>query len=168
MTTMGADGGLVVHVEGPAQTDALGAILADFSRPGLVVGLDGPLGAGKTHLVRAWASALGADPLVVASPTFVLIHEYDAKLPIYHFDAYRLEGPGPFEEIGASEYFADGGGVCLVEWADRVEECLPPGAWRIRLTPTSPESRTIAIELPEGAPELPLLRRALDALPRST
>ena len=92
--------------------------------PGTVIGLIGPLGAGKTRLTRAIAEALGVDPGAIASPTFVLIHEYEGRIPVYHFDAYRLGGPDDFEALGASDYW-DGGGVCLVEWADLVRGPAP-------------------------------------------
>src|SRR5437899_12146513 len=104
-----------------AGTTAFGRRLAELLFPGSVIALVGPLGAGKTHLVRAVAEGLGvADSRVVSSPTFVLIQEYTGRLPIYHFDAYRLKHSGEFLELGAHEYF-EGKGVCLVEWADRVE-----------------------------------------------
>src|SRR5207237_8651239 len=99
--------------------------LAEQLFPGAVVALVGPLGAGKTHLVRAVAEGLGiASSRVVSSPTFVLIQEYHARLPIYHFDAYRLRTAEDFADLGVHEYF-EGSGVCLVEWADRVQACLP-------------------------------------------
>jgi tRNA threonylcarbamoyladenosine biosynthesis protein TsaE len=93
--------------------------------PGALIGLIGPLGAGKTHLVRAIAEGLDiADSRPVTSPTFVLIQEYAARLPIYHFDAYRLRSGTEFFELGVDEYF-EGDGVCLVEWADKVASLLP-------------------------------------------
>src|SRR6266511_3298084 len=123
---------LTLDVPDLAGTTAFGRRLADLLFPGAVVALVGPLGAGKTHLVRAVAEGLGlADSRAVSSPTFVLIQEYEARLPVYHFDAYRLRGAGEFFDLGAHEYFA-GGGVCLVEWADRVAACLP--AEHLRLT----------------------------------
>src|SRR5437867_9640444 len=98
-------------------TMQFGRRLAQLLFPGAVVALIGPLGAGKTQLVRAVAEGLGiADSRAVSSPTFVLIQEYAARLPIYHFDAYRLHGPREFFDLGAHEYF-EGKGVCLVEWA---------------------------------------------------
>lgn len=125
---------LTVELATIADTDAFGRGLATHLFAGAVVGLMGPLGAGKTHLVRAIAQGLKiADPRVVNSPTFVLIQEYDARLPIYHFDAYRLPGVAEFEELGAQEYFA-GSGVCLVEWADRVPEAMPAERLDARLT----------------------------------
>lgn len=123
---------LVIRSGSEADTERIGQALADVLRPGLVVGLVGPLGAGKTRLVRAVAEALGADPGSIASPTFVLVHEYEARIPIYHFDTYRLASPEEFEAIGADEYFR-GRGVCLVEWADRVAYLLPASAWWVHL-----------------------------------
>jgi len=101
--------------------------------PNAVIALNGPLGAGKTHLTRAIAEGLGiANPNAVTSPTFTLIHEYPARLPIFHFDAYRLSGPDAFLDLGVTEYY-EAGGVCLIEWADRVEAALPQERLTIRL-----------------------------------
>src|SRR6059058_1645721 len=95
----------------PAATAAFGRRLADLLFPGAVVALIGPLGAGKTHLVRAIAEGLGiADSRAVTSPTFVLIQEYTARLPIYHFDAYRLRTAAEFADLGVHEYL-EGDGV---------------------------------------------------------
>jgi tRNA threonylcarbamoyladenosine biosynthesis protein TsaE len=114
-----------------AATEAFGRRLGALLFPGAVVALVGQLGAGKTHLTRAVAEGLGVrNPAAVNSPTFVLIQEYPARLPIYHFDAYRLSGPREFAELGVEEYFR-GDGVCLVEWADKVEPTLPPEHLRI-------------------------------------
>ena len=89
---------LTLDVPDLAGTTAFGRRLADLLFPGTVIALVGPLGAGKTHLVRAVAEGLGiADSRVVSSPTFVLIQEYEGRLPIYHFDAYRLGGESDFE-----------------------------------------------------------------------
>ena len=128
-----------------SETDALGRALADLAFPGQVIGLIGDLGAGKTRLARAFAEALGVDPAAIASPTFVLIHEYAGRLPIYHFDAYRLPSPDDFDALGAAEYFA-GDGICLVEWADLVLDRLPAEALLIRLSVTGPTSRSVSIE----------------------
>src|SRR5215468_64929 len=126
-------------------TAELGRRLAELLFPGAVVGLIGPLGAGKTHLVRAIAEGLGLRDGAVSSPTFVLIQEYQARLPIYHFDAYRLRSEGEFFDLGAHEYF-DGDGVCLIEWADRVPGCLPREHLTIRLEITGETSRRATIE----------------------
>ncbi len=128
-----------------ATTEALGRRLAGLLFPGAVVALVGPLGAGKTQLVRAVAEGLGADPHAVSSPTFVLVQEYAARLPVFHFDAYRLSGSGAFFDLGAHEYF-ESDGVCLVEWADRVVDCLPAEHLRINLRVTGETSRSAEIE----------------------
>src|ERR1017187_4681476 len=92
---------IVIDVQSLAETEALGRRLADQLLPGAVVALIGPLGAGKTHLVRAIALGLDiANSAVVNSPTFVLIQEYEARLPIYHFDAYRLQKESDFADLG--------------------------------------------------------------------
>lgn len=123
-----------------AGTVALGRRLGTLLFPGTVVALVGPLGAGKTHLVRAIAEGMDiADSRAVSSPTFVLIQEYAARLPIYHFDAYRLT-PAQFAELGAHEYF-QGDGICLVEWADRVAEQIPADQLRITIEVTGETAR---------------------------
>jgi tRNA threonylcarbamoyladenosine biosynthesis protein TsaE len=127
-------------------TQVLGRRLADLLFPGAIIALIGSLGAGKTHLVRAIAEGLGiADSRVVTSPTFVLIQEYAARLPIYHFDAYRLRTAAEFADLGFHEYL-EGDGICLVEWADRVEECLPREYLRITITITGETSRRFLLE----------------------
>jgi tRNA threonylcarbamoyladenosine biosynthesis protein TsaE len=145
--------GLRIDLVSEAETDRLGAVIASMIAPGTVIGLSGPLGAGKTRLVRAVATALGVDPLAVSSPTFVLIHEYEGRIPVYHFDAYRLGGPEPFEALGVADYW-DSGGVCLVEWADLVRNVLPDSAWSIQIEPTGPEARRVWIVGPVELSEL--------------
>jgi tRNA threonylcarbamoyladenosine biosynthesis protein TsaE len=114
--------------------------------PGAVVALIGPLGAGKTHLVRAIAEGLDIpDSRVVSSPTFVLIQEYTARLPIYHFDAYRLHSEAEFLDLGAHEYY-EGNGVCLIEWADRVAGCLPAEQLQIELMVTGLTTRHVLVQ----------------------
>jgi tRNA threonylcarbamoyladenosine biosynthesis protein TsaE len=136
---------VTIDVKNLAETEAVGQRLAQHLCAGAVVALIGPLGAGKTHLVRAIAAGLGiANPDVVNSPTFVLIQEYQARLPIYHFDAYRLASEREFADLGVHEYFA-GDGVCLVEWADKVPTCLPKERLEIRITITGQETRRFEI-----------------------
>ena len=132
-----------IDLPGLAATTAFGRRLGGLLFPGAVVALIGPLGAGKTQMVRAIAEGLDiADSRVVTSPTFVLIQEHQARLPIYHFDAYRLKSESEFFDLGAHEYFA-GSGVCLVEWADRVAGCLPAEHLRIGLTITGETARRL-------------------------
>src|SRR6266487_2237402 len=93
-----------------AATESFGRRLGTLLFPNAVVALIGPLGAGKTHLTRAIAEGLDiANPAAVTSPTFTLIHEYPARLPIFHFDAYRLNSANEFLDLGATEYFEAGG-----------------------------------------------------------
>jgi tRNA threonylcarbamoyladenosine biosynthesis protein TsaE len=132
---------VTVDLANPAETALLGYRLGKLLFAGAVVALVGPLGAGKTFLVRAIAEGLGIpDSRVVSSPTFVLIHEYSARLPIFHFDAYRLGSEREFYELGVQEYF-EGAGVCLVEWADKVAGLLPAEHLRIDMAVTGEHSR---------------------------
>jgi tRNA threonylcarbamoyladenosine biosynthesis protein TsaE len=111
-----------------------------------VIALVGQLGAGKTHLTRAIAEGLEVkNPAAVNSPTFVLIQEYPARLPIYHFDAYRLSGSREFAELGADEYFRSEG-VCVVEWADKVGAALPVEHLWIEIEIVDPERRRFHIQ----------------------
>ena len=142
---------LLFNLDSENETERLGRIIAELLEPGVVIGLVGALGAGKTRLTRAIAEALGVDPAAISSPTFVLIHEYDGRLPVYHFDAYRLENPQAFEDLGVVDYWG-GDGVCLVEWADRVRGVLPEDCWLITLEQTGPMSRTVRIEIPASRP----------------
>ena len=140
--------GLVIELESEQETERLGWALARVVHPGVVIGLIGPLGAGKTRLVRAIAESLGVDPRAIASPTFVLIHEYEGTIPVYHFDAYRLESPRAFEDLGVIDYW-NAGGICLIEWADRVLGLLPRETWLVRIDPVELTRRRVVIEFPD-------------------
>jgi tRNA threonylcarbamoyladenosine biosynthesis protein TsaE len=136
---------LVLDLPDLMATSALGRRLGERLGPGAVVGLVGTLGAGKTHLARAIAEGLGVpDGRVVTSPTFVLIQEYDGRLPVYHFDVYRLLDVAAFLDLGAAEYL-EGSGVCLIEWADRVRGWLPAETLWVELEITGAESRRARI-----------------------
>src|SRR4051812_46324849 len=126
-------------------TQRLGAAIAAVLPAGSVVGLIGALGAGKTRLVQAVANALGVAPGSVTSPTFVLVNEYTGgRLPIYHFDTYRLKDDDDFLNLGPDEYF-DSGGITFVEWADRVATLLPPDRLEISIDVTSETDRHITL-----------------------
>jgi len=122
----------------------LGRRIGLAARPGDVLALVGDLGTGKTVLAKGVAEGLGAaSAREVISPTFVLCREYlDGRLPLYHFDAYRLHGAADLEGIGASEIFG-GGGLSLVEWADRAPQALPQDRLEVRLEVTGPQSRRL-------------------------
>ncbi|WP_197525444.1 tRNA (adenosine(37)-N6)-threonylcarbamoyltransferase complex ATPase subunit type 1 TsaE [Pseudobythopirellula maris] len=133
-----------IEIMTEAETDTLGRRLALALPPGAVVSLVGTLGAGKTRLVRAVTSALGHRG-EVTSPTFVLVNEYcGGRLPVYHFDAYRLKDTDEFLELGPEEYF-DGEGITFVEWGDRVAECLPPDALEVRFEVLEGERRRVTL-----------------------
>ncbi len=127
------------------ETCRIGRALADCLDAGDVVALDGDLGAGKTHLVQAIAEELGVAKEDVHSPTFVLIQEYDGRVPICHIDAYRLNDIDEFLELGTDEIIG-GDCVSLIEWANRVEEVLPRDRVSIQISVSGESSRTFAIK----------------------
>ncbi len=116
--------------ESDRETHAFGQAIGQVVTPGSVIALIGDLGAGKTCLVRGVADGLQIDPKLVSSPTFVLIQEYSGRLPLFHFDTYRLQSVDEFVDLGVEEYF-DAGGVCVIEWADRVDAVLPDDVLQI-------------------------------------
>ena len=121
-----------IHLVDEAATSRLGRLLAGAVQVGDVIALDGPLGAGKTTLVRALVAELGGDPAEVASPTFTLLNRYQARMPVVHVDAYRLQGPAALAGLGFDELMEDGLGI--VEWAERVASALPAAyTWRVSL-----------------------------------
>lgn len=106
------------------QTKEFGLSLADKLKPGSVVALIGDLGTGKTALTKYIAEGLGVKD-VITSPTFTIVQEYyDGRLPLYHFDVYRINDVEEMYEIGYEEYFF-GEGVSIVEWADLITEIIP-------------------------------------------
>jgi len=113
-----------------AQTDCLAARFAALLEAGDVVAFEGTLGAGKTRFVRGLAEALNAGGALVSSPTFGLVQQYDTDLLLVHIDAYRLKGPGEFERMGGAELF-DPEGVTLIEWSERISQCLPRERWTV-------------------------------------
>jgi len=148
---------LIFDAHDESGTIALGRALAESLLPRAVVALNGPLGAGKTRLVQAVAEAIGIDPRDVVSPTFVLIHEYQGRVPIYHFDTYRLRDDDEFLQLGPEEYF-ERPGWSFIEWADRVERCLPRERLEIRIEPTGPTARRFTVTA-RGGPYEPLLAK---------
>lgn len=128
----------------PEQTIELGARLAADIGPGDIICLQGPLGAGKTHFVKGLAEGLGISQEEVQSPTYTLIHEYEGRLPLYHFDCYRMESPREALEIGAEEYFY-GSGICVIEWPDRISSLIPDEAMWITIEEIDRNSRKFVI-----------------------
>jgi tRNA threonylcarbamoyladenosine biosynthesis protein TsaE len=128
----------------PYETEQFARRFANDTQPGDVLALKGDLGAGNTHFVKGLVAGLGTDA-VVASPTFTIIHEYaGGRLPIYHFDLLRLEDQPSVERLGLDEYFF-GGGVCVVEWADRFPDLIPDHSRWIEFEIKSENVRKIAV-----------------------
>jgi len=114
------------------ETFALGLELGRAAKAGDIFCLEGDLGVGKTVFTQGFAAGLGiAEPVV--SPTFTILQEYEeGRLPLYHFDVYRIAEPEEMEELGYEEFFF-GTGVCLIEWAGLIRELIPPEAYWIRI-----------------------------------
>ena len=128
------------------ETAALGGRLADALKTGRVVAFTGDLGAGKTAFVSGMARALGVEERVT-SPTFTIVNEYEGgRLPLFHFDMYRLGDADELFHIGWEDYLARGG-ICAVEWSENVAEALEPDAVRVSIVRGDGDSdRMITIE----------------------
>ncbi len=108
----------------PEDTFALAKSLAEHALPGQIYTLNGDLGVGKTVFTQGMAAGLGIDE-PVNSPTFTIVQEYETgRLPLYHFDVYRIGDPEEMQEIGYDDYFF-GEGITLIEWAELIEELIP-------------------------------------------
>lgn len=138
---------LVMRTASVEETRLVGELLGRLLGPGDILCVYGDLGAGKTALAQGVARGLGVAEKVT-SPTFILIQEYQGRLPFYHFDVYRLEGDEDFAQLGYEEYFFDRG-VVLVEWADRVSGCLPDERLDIHLERAGETERRIRFQ-PRG------------------
>jgi tRNA threonylcarbamoyladenosine biosynthesis protein TsaE len=132
-------------------TMALGTRVAKRLGPGAVLALYGDLGSGKTHFVKGLAEECGIPPAEVRSPTFTILSVYDeGTRPLYHFDAYRVQNPDEFVELGFEDY-AHGDGVTCVEWADQIPDLLPPDAIPLQFHHVAPSTRRLTL----GAPNNP-------------
>ena len=127
-------------------TVRLGTALGKALTPGCVVALIGDLGAGKTCFIKGIACGINNTPETeVTSPTFTILHEYEGSPSVYHFDAYRLSGSADLETIGFEDYI-DGNGVCIVEWADRIQEALPEECLTVHIDLMSEQERRFTCE----------------------
>ena len=138
----------------PAETEAVGEALAKTLRPGTVLAFRGDLGAGKTAFTRGLGRGLGCTERVT-SPTYTIVNEYTSgRLPLFHFDMYRLRSSEDLFDIGWEDYL-ERGGVCAVEWSENVADALDGAIW-ITIEKTGDDSRRITIEGGDGhaAPEL--------------
>ncbi len=129
------------------QTQNIGMKLGELAASGDVILLVGPLGAGKTCLTQGIARGLGIDEYT-ASPSFVLVREYQGKLPLYHIDLYRLEKIEEVTQLGLDDYLY-GNGVCVVEWADKGLSVLPQEHLFIEIKIVSPLKRRLSF-VPRG------------------
>ena len=117
---------MTVETNGPQETFQLGERLGKEAAPGSVFCLYGDLGVGKTVFSQGFAHGLGIEG-PVNSPTFTILQQYeDGRLPLYHFDVYRIGDVSEMDEVGYEDYFF-GDGVTLIEWSERIQELLPPG-----------------------------------------
>ncbi len=105
------------------ETEKFGLKLGKFLQKGDILCLNGELGAGKTTMTKSIGIGLGVEEYIT-SPTFSLINQYSGRLPVYHFDVYRLENVDELFDLGFDEYFY-GNGVCIIEWADKIKRMLP-------------------------------------------
>ncbi len=129
-----------------SETDSFGLSFAECIDAGVVIALNGELGSGKTRFVRSLCAGLGIDTLQVTSPTFVILQLYtDGRVPVAHFDTYRLADPDEFLAIGADEYVDSPDWLCLIEWADRVIDVLPADRLEINLFQTAETCREFTL-----------------------
>ena len=121
---------MVYETFSPEETYEIGRRMGSEARTGLVITLDGDLGAGKTLFTKGFAEGLGiTEP--VSSPTFTILQEYEGgRMPLYHFDVYRIGDPAEMEEVGFDDYIY-GDGATLIEWSELIEELIPEEAVRI-------------------------------------
>ena len=127
----------------PKQTEKVGEALGKVLQPGTVLAYEGDLGAGKTAFTRGLARGLGATEQVT-SPTYTIVNEYlSGRIPLFHFDMYRLESSDDLWDIGWEDYL-DRGGVCAVEWSENVADAME-GAIRVSIEKLSDEERKITI-----------------------
>ena len=128
----------------PVQTEALGAALGQRLKAGTVIAYRGDLGAGKTAFTRGLARGLGCRE-IVTSPTYTIVNEYlGGRIPLFHFDMYRLRSSDDLWDIGWEDYL-ERGGVCAVEWSENVDDAMEDPIY-ITIEKTGEESRRITIE----------------------
>ena len=128
----------------PAETEAIGAALGKIIKPGTVIAYRGDLGAGKTAFTRGLARGLGCTG-IVTSPTYTIVNEYlGGRMPLFHFDMYRLRSSDDLFDIGWEDYL-DRGGVCAVEWSENVDDAMEDAIY-ITIEKPGEDSRRITIE----------------------
>ena len=145
---------MIYTTNSPAETERIGAALGKILKPGTILAYRGDLGAGKTAFTRGLAKGLGCGE-IVTSPTYTIVNEYlSGRIPLFHFDMYRLASSDDLWDIGWEDYL-DRGGVCAVEWSENVEDAME-GAVFITIHKTGEDSRVIEIEGGEELADLSL------------
>jgi len=139
---------MTIITKSEAETVCEGEKLGRELRPGAVVALHGGLGAGKTAFTRGLAAGLGIS-MNVSSPTFTIVNEYPGEIPLFHFDMYRLESESELFDIGWDDY-QDRGGVCAVEWSEKVPGAFSPDTIIVKIENLGGDSRSIDIDVSEG------------------
>lgn len=129
------------------ETEAAGAAFSKTLTPGSVVAMFGDLGAGKTAFVRGMAAGLNSESRVT-SPTFTIVNEYEGRLPIFHFDMYRLGSAEELFDIGWEDYLSRGG-VCVVEWSENVVDAFDGTETIVTIEKISENERKIILEVAE-------------------
>ena len=128
----------------PAETETIGAALGKIINPGTVIAYRGDLGAGKTAFTRGLAKGLGCTE-IVTSPTYTIVNEYlGGRIPLFHFDMYRLRSSDDLFDIGWEDYL-ERGGVCAVEWSENVDDAMEDAIY-ITIEKLGEESRKITVE----------------------
>lgn len=129
----------------PEETESFGYAIGKLLRGGEVLALIGELGTGKTALVRGIVAGLGTPAASVTSPTYLIVHEYQGRLPLIHMDLYRLQRPEEAESIGLADYLTDDA-VVAIEWADRVPQLLPEDRLEVRFAHRTRTTREARVE----------------------
>ena len=136
--------GMFILSECEADTVLEGEKLGRCLEPGSVVALYGDLGAGKTAFVRGLAAGLGIES-AITSPTFTIVNEHPGQIPLFHFDMYRISSESELFDIGWDEYL-ERGGVCVVEWSERIPNAIPPDAIIVRIENSGGDNRRIFLK----------------------
>ena len=135
---------MIFETNSPTQTEEIGAALGKIIEPGTVIAYRGDLGAGKTAFTRGLAKGLGCTE-IVTSPTYTIVNEYlGGRIPLFHFDMYRLRSSDDLFDIGWEDYL-DRGGVCAVEWSENVDDAMEEAIY-ITIEKLGEDSRRITIE----------------------
>lgn len=134
---------MIVKTKSAQDTIKFGKKIGGILQANEIVALEGPLGAGKTTLVQGIAEGLGVKDYIT-SPTFIIINEYHGRLPLFHLDLYRLNNAIEVAELGVEEYFQRGG-VCVIEWAEKMKGLVPARAEKITIANLSEKEREICV-----------------------